>query len=82
MTPVLLVAPDCPSCQEAQAVWRRACAKLGLVLEMQSPSGGAAVKTVPLLMMDGVPVFAGVPDTRQAEELLARCKSRHIPGKT
>ena len=80
MSVVLMVTNDCPSCREAQAIWAGACAELGL--DLQCRDEGHVVKSIPLLVINGVPVFAGVPEPRQALQVLSRFLDVQSPGDT
>ena len=82
---VLLVSGDCVPCVEAAQVWGAACAELDLplrCLDVDDPAGralveGLRVMSVPLLLIDGTPAVAGVPEMALARQVLA---GRHTRG--
>jgi len=76
--PLLIVTGDCRSCRDAERVWRAACAAMGVVLECvdaESTRGAAlvaehALKSLPVLILDGKVAVAGVPSTDLACRIL------------
>ena len=71
----LLVTPACPSCEEAERVWRDVSRALGLTLVVRSlepdpehPEAGT--RALPVLMIDGRPLVVGVPEADDARRLL------------
>lgn len=81
---VLLVSGDCAPCVEAALVWGAVCAEFDLplrCLDVESPAGRALadrllVHSVPLLLIDGTPAVAGVPETALARQVLAGYQTR------
>ena len=75
----LLVSEWCPTCPQAERVWRQVAAERAIefhVLDMAQPEGRALVaalrlKTVPSTIIDGELKAVGVPGLDQARALVA-----------
>lgn len=74
----LLIAAWCSSCQRAQELWERVCARHGIgleILDLDTPEGEAAaahhhLKIMPAVLIDGHPRAIGVQSEAEIEALL------------
>ena len=74
----LLVASWCSSCQRAEEIWTRICARHDIwleVLDLETPAGEAVarqhhLKIMPAVLIDGHPRAVGVQTEPEAEALL------------
>lgn len=74
----LLIASWCSSCQRAEEIWTRICARhdVGLeILDLETPAGEAVaarhhLKIMPAVLIDDHPRAVGVQSEAEAEALL------------
>lgn len=74
----LLIAAWCSSCQRAQELWERVCARRGIgleILDLDTPAGEAAaarhhLKIMPAVLIDDQPRAIGVQTEAEIEALL------------
>lgn len=74
----LLIAAWCSSCQRAQELWERVCARHGIgleILDLDTPEGEAAaarhhLKIMPAVLIDDHPRAIGVQSEAEIEALL------------
>lgn len=75
----LLIAAWCTSCQRAQELWGRVCARHGIdleILDLDTPAGESAatrhhLKIMPAVLIDDHPRAIGVQSEEEIEALLA-----------
>lgn len=75
----LLIAAWCSSCQRAQELWARVCARHGIgleILDLDTPAGEAAaerhhLKIMPAVLIDDHPRAIGVQTEAEIEALLS-----------
>jgi glutaredoxin len=75
----LLSATWCSSCQRAQELWSRVCARHGIgleILDLETPAGQAVaerhhLKIMPTVLIDDHPRAIGVQSEAEIEALLS-----------